>query len=773
MLGLLVPSYGAIVSGQVCDKTSATAITLSMKWNSYSSEWGAYEITGCTGVNPKLQLTAGTVYTFEQSDASNWYHPVGFAYIAGGAHTECPAGSGAECPELGGETGGTTIQYYVNNLAITNDASGFGLDAYEPEFFNSQDWWGERAYKVTLTIPADASYTRLYYFCHIHAGMSAEIEVVGSSASSTTVIDAATLPSGMTETQALAVYTGLVTEHQATIAAFDETCGTHNSASYATNAMCTNMNFLCGDGATGQFADCLKAIDCQMHHDMAISVPSTSTSKFATFARQMIPHHQNAVAMAKVLTKLGASSDYPAAGTEDQDMAWATGLARNIINVQNHQIQSMQSWLEANANLAGSSTMCYATPIVGNSTTAINDQSATSGTFVSGQVCDKTSATATTLSMKWNSYSSEWGAYEITGCTGVNPKLQLTAGTVYTFEQVDASNWYHPVGFAYIAGGAHTECPAGSGAECPELGGETGGTTIQYYVNNVAITNDESGFGLDAYEPEFFNSQDWWGEQAYKVTLTIPADASYTRLYYFCHIHAGMSAEIEVVGSSASSTTVIDAATLPSGMTEPQALAVYTGLVTDHQATINSADEACGTSDVFGAGSHSSCTNMHFLCGDGASSAYGTCLEAIDCKMHHDMAISVPSTSTSKFATFARQMIPHHQNAVSMAKALLKHHTATDYPAAGTEDQDMAWATGLARSIINVQNHQIQSMQSWLEANANLAGSSTVCYDSSASGTTTTVDNTASQVSVATKVSVAGFTAWLMAVAWCAVYTAA
>jgi len=475
MLGLLVPSYGAIVSGQVCDKTSATAITLSMKWNSYSSEWGAYEITGCTGVNPKLQLTAGTVYTFEQSDASNWYHPVGFAYIAGGAHTECPAGSGAECPELGGETGGTTIQYYVNNLAITNDASGFGLDAYEPEFFNSQDWWGERAYKVTLTIPADASYTRLYYFCHIHAGMSAEIEVVGSSASSTTVIDAATLPSGMTETQALAVYTGLVTEHQATIAAFDETCGTHNSASYATNAMCTNMNFLCGDGATGQFADCLKAIDCQMHHDMAISVPSTSTSKFATFARQMIPHHQNAVAMAKVLTKLGASSDYPAAGTEDQDMAWATGLARNIINVQNHQIQSMQSWLEANANLAGSSTMCYATPIVGNSTTAINDQSATSGTFVSGQVCDKTSATATTLSMKWNSYSSEWGAYEITGCTGVNPKLQLTAGTVYTFEQVDASNWYHPVGFAYIAGGAHTECPAGSGAECPELGGETGG----------------------------------------------------------------------------------------------------------------------------------------------------------------------------------------------------------------------------------------------------------------------------------------------------------
>merc|ERR1719443_1553363 len=231
MLGLLVPSYGTITSGAACTPASST---ISMKWNSYASEWGAYEITGCTGVNPKLQLTAGTTYTFEQADASNWYHPVGFAYIAGGAHTECPAGSGAECPELGGEnqTGGSTIQYYVNNVAVTNDESGFGLDAYEPEFFNSQDWWGGRQYKVMLTIPADASYTRLYYFCHIHAGMSAEIEIVGSSASATTVIDAAALPTGMTETAALAVYTDLVAEHQATIATFDETCGTHISASF-------------------------------------------------------------------------------------------------------------------------------------------------------------------------------------------------------------------------------------------------------------------------------------------------------------------------------------------------------------------------------------------------------------------------------------------------------------------------------------------------------------------------------------------------------------
>ena len=59
---------------------------------------------------------------------------------------------------------------------------------------------------------------------------------------------------------------------------------------------------------------------------------------------------------------------------------------------------------------------------------------------------------------------------------------------------------YHPVGFSYIAGGAHTECKDGDGGlgECPELGGEEPSTTIQYYVDGVAVTDDESGFGLDA-----------------------------------------------------------------------------------------------------------------------------------------------------------------------------------------------------------------------------------------------------------------------------------
>merc|ERR1719424_1187703 len=230
---------------------------------------------------------------------------------------------------------------------------------------------------------------------------------------------------------------------------------------------------------------------------MAVSVPSLTTSKFATFARQMIPHHQNAVSMTKVLLKHHKAADYPAAGTEDQDMAFAEGLGRNIINVQNRQTQQMKAWLGGNAAKTGVSTQFYADSPIGKSLkTSVGTHKVAAGTMKSGEACTPASST---LKMKWNSHASEWGAYEIDGCAGVNPKLSLVAGTTYTFDQSDDSNWYHPVGFSYIAGGAHTQCKGGEEGACPELGGETPTTTIQYYVDGVADKSVAGGgFGLDA-----------------------------------------------------------------------------------------------------------------------------------------------------------------------------------------------------------------------------------------------------------------------------------
>jgi hypothetical protein len=43
-----------------------------------------------------------------------------------------------------------------------------------------------------------------------------------------------------------------------------------------------------------------------------------------------------------------------------------------------------------------------------------------------------------------------------------------------------------------------------------------------------------------------------------------------------------------------------------------------------------------------------------------------------DCQMHQEMAVE---TSPNRWATFIRQMIPHHQNAVAMAKLILKQST--------------------------------------------------------------------------------------------------
>ena len=390
--------------------------------------------------------------------ACDRYHPVGFAWVAGGAHSACPVTSesdSGECPELDGGQ----LQYYVQGKNVTSDESGFGLDAYEPQFFNSRDWWSEQdpPYYVTLEIPADANYTRFYYFCHIHAGMSAEIEIVYDAPTTPprTILNQAALNTvGLSQAAGLAYYTNIVSDEQPPIDEFDAECGTWDSSPFSRGgtyygAACAGKEFLCGPGASGGFETCLEAIDCQMHYNMAVEV-NTSTSKFATFARQMIPHHQNAVAMSKALLKLGMPADYPEGpGTEDTNQEWATGLAESIINAQNFQIQLMQAWLEENA--VQPTEMCYSLtdPVSGGmvvTSTAVPSYPPTPR-WVRGVDCDKKSAPGehVTINLGWNAFASEWGQYVIEGCDGVSPKLHITAGVVYTFNQSNTwsnhTNW--------------------------------------------------------------------------------------------------------------------------------------------------------------------------------------------------------------------------------------------------------------------------------------------------------------------------------------------
>ena len=147
---------------------------------------GHYIIDGCEGVNPTLLLEVDRTYKFDQSDISNWYHLIGFAYEADGAHVPVdelepgipPPGTGSSCDEtlscpapmyfMDGIYQGT----YSNNpsLTLNNTVAGsedFGLDAVEPLFFHPiGDWQGYGVFSAYLRFDQSMAQD-FFYFCHV------------------------------------------------------------------------------------------------------------------------------------------------------------------------------------------------------------------------------------------------------------------------------------------------------------------------------------------------------------------------------------------------------------------------------------------------------------------------------------------------------------------------------------------------------------------------------------------------------------------------------
>jgi uncharacterized protein (DUF305 family) len=75
-------------------------------------------------------------------------------------------------------------------------------------------------------------------------------------------------------------------------------------------------------------------------------------------------------------------------------------------------------------------------------------------------------------------------------------------------------------------------------------------------------------------------------------------------------------------------------------------------------------------------------------------------------RMHRDMAIEFTGDPD---VDFARGMIPHHQGAIEMARAVLQY---------GQDPQIRA----LAEAIIAAQEKEIAFLRSWLEKHADKAG---------------------------------------------------
>jgi hypothetical protein len=224
-------------------------------------------------------------------------------------------------------------------------------------------------------------------------------------------------------------------------------------------------------------------------------------------------------------------------------------------------------------------------------------------------------------------------------------------GETITFDQTDPSNWYHPVGFAY--------------------------------------------------EPEFFHPRDVWMEKKYKAELTVTqavADASHGGiLYYFCHIHSKMSGKIRIL--NADGTNFVPSA----NPTEKVLYSVH---------TVTPVDGVCGTTGLapYSKGGASACS-MRYICGD-LDTDFEKCLDAMNCEMKVNMHGHTSPDQSNKIAVFMQQMIPHHKNAVNMAKLLLKQVAAADITAAMDEDG----LTGILNDIIAVQSFQVHQFKNYLGA---------------------------------------------------------
>jgi len=330
-------------SDTVCIPASTT---INVKLNTHTSELGYFTIDGCDGIQPTLGLQKNVEYRFVQSDISNYYHPLGLAYYADGAHAEVdelepgivPPGSSSTCgddnlcPAPMYILDGGYLGAYSNNDAISpvNGDEDFGLDVYEPQFFaTSVDWSEAGTYEVALKFDVDDFVDDIFYFCHIHNLMSGRIKWVDSSGN---VLQEENTPE--------------IPYEYEVASDFDQDCGTYGISDYQLPHPECPAEFVC-DSDDG-FSQCIDAMNCRMTAGMTTNASAGTAA--ALFIHMMIPHHRNAVNMAKALMYSDEleCEDY---ASEEPDCVLKQ-IAMEIVAVQNHQIQNMQGIAEGYNYLA-------------------------------------------------------------------------------------------------------------------------------------------------------------------------------------------------------------------------------------------------------------------------------------------------------------------------------------------------------------------------------------------------------------------------------------
>jgi len=173
----------------------------------------------------------------------------------------------------------------------------------------------------------------------VHSLMTGRIKLIGSDGSKVNEADTPEIPYAY----------GCVSK-------FDRECGTFGLDGFQpeNNSQCPN--FICYDGAgtIGEMVTCVDAMNCAMLKGMTVEYgdegKDSKLNDVILFLREMIPHHQNAVNMAKNLLQSGETNCSLEGPVEEGDSVSTACLldpiVRSIINVQNSQIQAMQGLLE-------------------------------------------------------------------------------------------------------------------------------------------------------------------------------------------------------------------------------------------------------------------------------------------------------------------------------------------------------------------------------------------------------------------------------------------
>jgi len=173
--------------------------------------------------------------------------------------------------------------------------------------------------------------------------MSGRIKLIGSDGSVLNEADTPEIPN----------------DYYDCVSPFDRSCGTFNTNQFQSsrNPQCPKDGFICNDGfgSIGEMASCVDAMNCAMLTGMTVVYPdggrTSRMNDVILFLRSMIPHHQNAVNMAKNLLASGEVDCNPTVLEEgpngDNAACLLEPIVRSIINTHNVQIQDMQDLLDS------------------------------------------------------------------------------------------------------------------------------------------------------------------------------------------------------------------------------------------------------------------------------------------------------------------------------------------------------------------------------------------------------------------------------------------